>query len=110
MDDDKLKKNLKNILKIKNENNLYKYDKLKKKWLLKDKYKIIKNCNNEKKNKIKNLSKMINNLSKIPNENTLKNIKDLNKKFESEIENLDNIIKKVMSDSESDDFIEIYSN
>ena len=110
MNNDKLKNNLKNILKINNDNNLFKYDKIKKKWVLKDKYKIIKNCNNEKKNKLKNFSKMINNLSKIPNENTLKNIRDLNKKFELEIENLDNIIKQVMSESESDDFIEIYSN
>ena len=110
MNNDKLKNNLKNILKINNDNNLFKYDKIKKKWVLKDKYKIIKNCNNEKKNKLKNFSKMINNLSKIPNENTLKNIRDLNKKFELEIENLDKIIKQVMSESESDDFIEIYSN
>lgn len=105
-----LKNNLKNILNIKNDNNIFRYDEKKKKWILKDKYKIIKNCNTEKKNKLKNLSRIIKNLSKIPNENTLKQIKDINKKYEEEIQNLDDLIKEVLSDSENDNFIEIYSN
>ena len=89
---------------------MYKFNKKKKKWILKDKYKINKNCNNEKKNKLKNLSKIIKNMSKYPNDKTLEEIKTINKKFESEIQNLDNIIKEVLSDSENENFIEVYSN
>ena len=49
-------------------------------------------------------------MSKYPNDRTLEEIRIINKKVEAEIQNLDNIIKELQSDSDDENFIEIYSN
>ena len=49
-------------------------------------------------------------MSKYPNDQTLQEIRTINKKVEAEIQNLDNIIKELQSDSDDENFIEVYSN
>ena len=101
--------NLANISKISTNVNLYKFDKKKKEWVPKKKKQLLNEFNKEKSNKLKNLSKLIKNLSKYPNKDTLTDFHNLNKKYEEDIKEIDELINK-LNTSDSEEFIEIYSN
>ena len=86
---------LKNIIKLCKKNNVELFHDNYKEKKLKKTNKIIEDCNKKKKKTLKIFSTLIKELSYKPNNDTLKKLKTLNKKFEREIKNLDNIIEGV---------------
>ena len=75
--------------------------------IIKDKYKIIKNCTT--KSKLVTRVKLLRLCLNILMIKLYKKLELLIKKF-IEIQNLDNIIKELQSDSDDENFIEVYSN
>jgi len=62
---------------------------------------IINECNNKKKEKIVTLANLIKELSTDPDNNTLKKIKIINKKYEKEINDLDNLMNNFNNEYKS---------
>lgn len=71
--------------------------------------KIISDCKRKKKKTLKIFSNHIKELSKNPDDTTLHKVKVINKKYEKEIEYLDDIINGI-SDNNYSDEIDKYSN
>lgn len=86
---------LKNIIKLCKKNNVELFHDNYKEKKLKKTNKIIEDCNKKKKKTLKIFSTLIKELSYKPNNETLKKLKTINRKFEREIQNLDNIIEGV---------------
>lgn len=110
---------LKNILKLSMLTNISVFDKTKTKWKIKDENKILKECKSKKKKKLKDFSSLIKDLSKEDNNGDIKKLKIINKKFENDINNIENMIDQVnvekkngkkKKEKNKDIFIEIYSN
>lgn len=110
---------LKNILKLSMLTNISVFDKTKTKWKIKDENKILKECKSKKKKKLKDFSSLIKDLSKEDNNGDIKKLKIINKKFENDINNIENMIDQVNVEKKNDKkkkeknkdiFIEIYSN
>ena len=89
------------------------------KWVLRDKRKIINDCNKMKKKIIRNFSTNLKNLS-LKEDIKSKDLKDINNKNISDIDNIDTIINLVNNNSENNNntkdtnknsyYIEFYSN
>lgn len=86
---------LKNIIKLCKKNNVELFHDNYKERKLKKTNKIIEDCNKKKKKTLKIFSTLIKELAYKPDSDTLKKLKTLNRKFEREIQNLDNIIEGV---------------
>ena len=111
---------IRNLLELSAINNVQLFDgDKKKKYKIKSKKKIIKECEKLKKIKIKELRKELNNYTSQENIDSEKII-NTNNKFVNNLESIDSIINIVNTDNDidklnklivdSDDFIEIFSN
>lgn len=104
--------NLKNLLALSTLTDLYLFSKKKKKneWKLKDKRKLLKECDIKRKKTIKEVSTSLNVLSKNKSTDLVKEIKKKNDTLLNEIENIDSLIETIENTYPLDDYIEIYSN
>ena len=102
MDNNKLK----NIIELSKKTNEKYKDKDK---VFRKTNKIISDCKRKKKKTLKIFSNHIKELSKNPDDTTLHKVKVINKKYEKEIEYLDDIINGI-SDNNYSDEIDKYSN
>ena len=105
--------NLKNLLALSTITDLYLFTKKKKnEWKLKDKRKLLKECDIKRKKTIKEVSTSLNVLSKNKSTNLVKEIKIKNDTLLNKIENIDSLIDTIEKTypTMSDEFIEIYSN
>jgi hypothetical protein len=84
--------NLKNLIKLSTISELYVFNKKNKKWYLKSKDKLLKECENIKKKELKTSSIMLSNLAKLNNNHDVSNIKDICETLQTKIIKLDNII------------------
>ena len=105
----------KNLLELSRKNDIPIFNKGKKKWKLKKSKQIINECKSKKKKKLQNLSKMIKELAKQPDYQTLKKIKIINKEVEDDINNIDNMIEEINISSnkklsEKEEYLEVYEN
>ncbi len=124
-------KNLKNLINLSTVNDIYIFNKKNKKWKLKSKDKLLKECKIIKKKEIKTTSLMLANLAKLNNSYETTNIKYICENLNNKITNIDNIIKCielldlntennndntikiidiVKSSDQSDSYIECYTN
>ena len=83
--------NIKNLIHLSSQMDFNPFNKKNKKWQLKSKDKLIKECEQVKKKELKEFSTALSNLAKLESNNTLK-VKDIYKSFENKLENLDKII------------------
>ena len=107
--------NLKNLLSLSTVANLYLFTKKKKnQWKLKDKRKILKECDVQRKKTLKEVSTSLSALAKIKSTNLVKEIKIKNDTLLNKIENIDSFIETIEKIypnlSDDNDFMEIYSN
>ena len=104
--------NFKNLLELSIITDLYIFKKKKENsWKLKDKRQLLKECDNKKKYKIKEIKSILNNLSKNKTSNIINEIKLNNNNFISELEKIDSLINTIeKSYPDNNSFIESYSN
>jgi hypothetical protein len=103
--------NLKNLLALSTVTDLYLFRKDKRKWKLKDKREILKECNIIKKKTIKEVSTSLNTLIKNKSVNITKEIKNKSDHLLHKVENIDTIIETIEKEyPESDYYYEVYSN
>jgi CII-binding regulator of phage lambda lysogenization HflD len=99
---------IKNLVNLSSNNNINIYDKNKK---IKTKDKIINECLKEKKKELKDISKVLLNLSKL---SQFDNVKDVYNNYENKINNIDKIISIVNTEEENiyytEKYIEKYGN
>ena len=123
--------NIQNLMKLSKDTELYIFNKKYKKWTLKSKEKLIKECENIKKKEIKKTTSILSNLAKINPQST--DIRSHYNILEDKISKLDdivsclneenlenkeqkmldltNVLKELSdSDSSSSSYIELYSN
>ena len=86
--------NIKNLIYLSSQSDLNLFNKKNKKWQLKSKDKLLKECEQVKKKKIKDLSTTLSHLAKLGN-NNFQDVKNAYKSFEGNIENLEKIIDYV---------------
>lgn len=86
--------NIKNLIYLSSQMDLNPFNKKNKKWQLKSKDKLLKECEQVKKKKFKDLSTTLSHLAKLGN-NSLQDVKIVYKNFEDKIENLEKIIDYV---------------
>jgi hypothetical protein len=94
--------NLKNLINLSIQTDLYIFDKKKKKNKLKNKLSLLKECDKIKKKEIKNSSNMLSNLAKICKNNddiynnpVTEKIKNIYKTLENKINNIDEIVNVI---------------
>lgn len=123
--------NLKNLINLSTQTNLYIFNKKNNKWILKSKNKLIKECNKIKKKELKNSLSMLSNLAKLNVDSNIKNnqstsIKYIYLNLENKIDSIEKIIDcvnnldtnpstkcdyiNIPSLSHKNDYIECYSN
>jgi hypothetical protein len=85
--------NLKNLINLSTVTDLYIFNKKNKKWKLKSKDKLLKECETIKKKEIKTTSNMLANLAKLNNNYETTNIKHICENLNNKITNIDNVIK-----------------
>jgi hypothetical protein len=104
--------NLKNLIKLSTVSDLYIFNKKNKKWYLKSKEKLLKECENIKKKELKTSSIMLSNLAKLNTIQDISNVKDICENLQTKISNLDNLIKCINHiESPIDNIIQIsYDN
>jgi len=99
---------IKNLVNLSTNNNINIYDKNNK---IKPKEKIINDCLKEKKKELKDISKVLLNLSKL---SQFDNVKDVYSNYENKINNIDKIISIVNTEEDNlyykDKYIEKYGN
>jgi hypothetical protein len=83
--------NIKNLIYLSSQMDINPFNKKNKKWQLKNKEKIIKECEQFKKKEIKDFSYVLSNLAKLGTNNT-SDVKHIYKSFEDKLENIDKII------------------
>jgi hypothetical protein len=83
--------NIKNLIYLSSQMDINPFNKKNKKWELKTKEKIIKECEQVKKKKLKDFSSILSNLAKIGSNNTTE-VKSIYKSFENKLDNIDKII------------------
>ena len=86
--------NIKNLIYLSYQTDLNPFNKKNKKWQLKSKDKLLKECEQVKKKKIKDLSTTLSHLAKLGN-NNFQDVKNAYKNFEGKLENLEKIIDYV---------------
>jgi len=116
------KNNLKNLIYLSTISDIYLFNKKNKKWNLKSKHTLLKECDKVKKKELKKSSIMLSNLAKLDNVRNIKNtnnIKNIYDTLNNKIINIDNIIDYIVNidSTESNDeiinlenYIECYSN
>ena len=85
--------NLRNLIKLSTVSDLYVFNKKNKKWYLKSKDKLLKECENIKKKELKSSSTMLSNLAKLNTVHNVIEVKDICETLQNKISNIDNIIK-----------------
>ena len=83
--------NIKNLIYLSSQMDINPFNKKNKKWQLKNKDKIIKECEQFKKKELKDFSYVLSNLAKLGTNNT-SDVKHIYKNFEVKLENIDKII------------------
>ena len=83
--------NIKNLIYLSSQMDINPLNKKNKKWQLKNKEKIIKECEKFKKKELKEFSYVLSNLAKLGT-NTTSDVKHIYKNFEDKLENIDKII------------------
>lgn len=83
--------NIKNLIYLSSQIDLNPFNKKNKKWQLKNKEKIIKECEQYKKKEIKEFSFTLSNLAKLGS-NSTSDVKNICKNYEDKLENIDKII------------------
>jgi len=99
--------NLRNLIKLSTVSDLYVFNKKNKKWYLKSKDKLLKECENIKKKEIKSSSTMLSNLAKLNTVHNVIELKDICETLQNKISNIDNIIKCVNHIESSIDVVQI---
>lgn len=91
---------IKNLLKLSSTIDIDIFKINRKKWVIKDRRQLIRECNKEKKNTLKKLSKNITTLAKnINKDDTNKiNIKNLNDQYYNRMNNIDSMINELTSE------------
>lgn len=84
--------NLKNLINLSTVTDLYVFNKKNKKWHLKSKKTLLKECNIIKKKELKTSSCLLNNLAKLNTNDDTSNIKKIFDGLHNKISNLNNII------------------
>lgn len=84
--------NLKNLIKLSTSTDLYVFNKRNKKWNLKSKNTLLKECQNIRKKELKLSSSMLSNLAKLNSTKDILNVKNICSDLQNKITNLDNII------------------
>uniref|UniRef100_A0A6C0DA68 Uncharacterized protein n=1 Tax=viral metagenome TaxID=1070528 RepID=A0A6C0DA68_9ZZZZ len=104
--------NFKNLLALSTINDLYVFQKEKKAWRLKDKEKLLRECEYKRKKKIKEVSVSLNSLNKNKSSTITKEIKLQNNTLLNQIENIDSLIETIekIFPIVNNNFDEIYSN
>jgi hypothetical protein len=105
--------NLKNLLALSTVTDLYLFKKKKKnQWKLKDKRQILKECEQQRKKTIKEVTNSLNDLNKTKSVNVTKEIKKKNENLMNKVEYIDSIIETIEKDypTLSDEYLEVYSN
>ena len=90
--------NLKNLLELSTITDLYVFTKQKKEWKLKEKKMLLKECNNKRKHKIKEVYDCINELTKNKSNKILVEVKQKNNILFDEIERIDSFIEIIEKD------------
>jgi hypothetical protein len=103
--------NLKNLLKLSTETDLYLFKKKKNTWILKDKRVILKECEYKKKQTVKEATCSINNLTK-NKELKYEYIKEQTNNLLNKVGNIDSIIESIQQIYPllNEEYNEIYSN
>lgn len=83
--------NIKNLIYLSSQIDINPFNKKNKKWQLKNKEKIIKECEQFKKKELRDFSYVISNLAKLGT-NSTSDVKHIYKTFEDKLENIDKII------------------
>ena len=98
--------NLRNLIELSDKTNINIINKNNK---LKNKNKILMNCDKIKKKEIKNCSIQLSNLVKLGNSD-IKTVKKIYNDLEDKIQTIDTLIEKVYTIKNDEDYIAIYSN
>jgi esterase/lipase len=83
--------NIKNLIHLSAKTDINPFNKCKKKWNLKSKNKLLKECENIKKKEFKEIYSRLNNLSKLGN-NNIDDLKNIYKKSENKLDTLHKLI------------------
>ena len=89
--------NLKNLINLSTQTDLYIFNKKNKKWQLKSKDKLLKECEQIKKKEIKMSSSMLSNLAKLSKTHDSYEIKNICQKLENKVNNIDKIINCIQN-------------
>jgi hypothetical protein len=100
---------IKDLLKMSTQNNVSIVTKKNKRWIIKDKDKIINQCKRRKRKEINNTVSILAQLAKSCSNNSIIEIKKLNYQLEDRISNIDKMIDHI-SISTEEEYIECYSN
>jgi len=84
--------NLKNLINLSTQTDIYIFNKKNKKWQLKSKNVLLKECDQIKKKELKVSSSMLSNLAKLNNTNDFNTVKSICQNLENKISNIDKII------------------
>jgi len=97
--------NLRNLLNLSTKSELYIFNKKNKKWQLKSKDKLLKECNQIKKKEIKESSIMLSNLAKLSNNNEYNSISNIYNNLQNKIADIDEIVNCINHIDESSESI-----
>jgi hypothetical protein len=91
---------IKNLLNLSNINNINIFKLNRKKWVIKDRRQLIRECNKEKKKALKNLSKNITKLAKNIGKDDISNlnIETTNDQYYKRVNNIDSMINELISE------------
>ena len=84
--------NLRNLINLSTKSELYIFNKKNKKWQLKSKDKLLKECNQIKKKEIKESSVMLSNLAKLSNNNEYNSVSNIYYNLQTKIADIDKIV------------------
>ena len=84
--------NLRNLINLSTKSDLYIFNKKNKKWQLKSKDKLLKECNQIKKKEIKESSLMLSNLAKLANNNEYNSVYCIYNNLQTKIADIDKIV------------------
>ncbi len=101
--------NLRNLINLSTKSDINIFNKKNKKWQLKSKDKLLKECNQVKKKEIKESSIMLSNLAKLSNNNQYNSVSSIYSNLQSKIADIDKIVDCInhidtTSESVSQDF------
>jgi hypothetical protein len=83
---------LKNLIKLSSQTDIYIFNKINKRWQIKSKTKLLKECAQVKKKEIKTSTSLLSNLAKLNDIVSLDNVKNIYKNLENKIDKIDKIV------------------